>query len=130
MVLGKYLQNSHCVLGYLKSINNNGEETKMKVLFNSRQFHKALAPWVFLPLFVSSITGLIYRVSKDILGFSREQVHWLMSLHEGEWLGNNGELIYVILNSLGVLWMLITGFQMFSKSISFTKKVTKGESKG
>ena len=102
----------------------------MKILFNSRQFHKALAPWVFLPLFLSSITGLIYRVSKDILGYSREQVHWLMSLHEGEWLGDNGELIYVILNSLGVLWMLITGFQIFSKTISFTKKVTKGESKG
>ena len=86
----------------------------MKTLFNSRQFHKALAPWVFLPLFISSITGLL----------------WLMSLHEGEWLGDNGELIYVILNSLGVLWMLVTGFQMFSKTISFTKKVTKGESKG
>ena len=97
---------------------------------NSRQFHKALAPWVFLPLFISSITGLIYRVSKDLFGYSREQVHWLMSLHEGEWLGDNGELIYVILNSLGVLWMLITGFQMFSKTISLTKKVTKGESKG
>ena len=102
----------------------------MKNLINSRQFHKALAPWVFLPLFISSITGLLYRVSKDLLGYSREQVHWLMSLHEGEWLGENGELIYVILNSLGVLWMLITGFQMFSKTISFTKKVTKGESKG
>ena len=75
----------------------------MKTLFNSRQFHKALAPWVFLPLFLSSITGLIYRVSKDLLGYSREQVHWLMSLHEGEWLGDNGELIYVILNSLGVM---------------------------
>ena len=94
---------------------------------NSRQFHKVLAPWVFLPLFISSITGLSYRVSKDLLGYSREQVHWLMSLHEGEWLGDNGELIYVIFNSLGVLWMLITGFQMFSKTISFTKTVTKGE---
>ena len=71
----------------------------MKTLFNSRQFHKALAPWVFLPLFISSITGLLYRVSKDLLGYSRDQVHWLMSLHEGEWLGDNGELIYVILNS-------------------------------
>ena len=70
----------------------------MKILPNSRQFHKALAPWVFLPLFISSITGLLYRVSKDLLGYSREQVHWLMSLHEGEWLGDNGELIYVILN--------------------------------
>ena len=65
----------------------------MKTLFNSRQFHKTLAPWVFLPLFISSITGLLYRVSKDLLGYSREQVHWLMSLHEGEWLGDNGELI-------------------------------------
>ena len=74
----------------------------MKFLSNSRQFHKALAPWVFLPLFISSITGLLYRISKDLLGYSREQVHWLMSLHEGEWLGDNGELIYVILNSLGV----------------------------
>ena len=53
-----------------------------------------------------------------------------MSLHEGEWLGENGELIYVILNSLGLIWMLITGLQMFSKKISFPKKVTKGESKG
>ena len=102
----------------------------MKFFSNSRQFHKTLAPWVFLPLLISSITGLLYRVSKDLLGYSREQVHWLMSLHEGEWLGDNGELIYVFLNSLGVLWMLITGFQMFSKTISFTNKVTKGESKG
>ena len=53
-----------------------------------------------------------------------------MSLHEGEWLGENGELIYVILNSLGLIWMLITGFQMFSKKISFSKKVPKSESKG
>ena len=128
--IGKYQQNSHYDLGYLKSINNNAKETKMKILSNSRQFHKALASWVFLPLFISSITGLLDRVSKDLLGYSREQVHWLMSLHDGEWLGDNGELIYVILNSLGVLWMLITGFQMFSKTISFTKKVTKGESKG
>ena len=102
----------------------------MKLNTNSRQFHKALAPWVFLPLFISAFTGLFYRLSKDFLGYSREEVHWLMSLHEGEWLGDNGELIYVILNSLGLIWMLITGFQMFSKKFSLTKKVTKGESKG
>ena len=102
----------------------------MKFLSNSRQFHKSLAPWVFLPLFISAITGLFYRVLKDLMGYSRDEVHWLMSLHEGEWLGDNGELIYVILNSLGLVWMLVTGFQMFSKKISLTKKVTKGESKG
>ena len=102
----------------------------MNFFSNSRQFHKALAPWVFLPLLISSITGLLYRVLKDLLGYSRDQVHWLMSLHEGEWLGDNGELIYVLFNSVGVLWMLVTGFQMFSKTISFSKKVTKVETKG
>ena len=102
----------------------------MKFITNSRQFHKSLAPWVFLPLFISALTCTFYRISKDLLGYSRDEVHWLMSLHEGEWLGDNGELIYVILNSLGLIWMLITGLQMFSKKISFPKKVTKGESKG
>ncbi len=102
----------------------------MNFISNSRQFHKSLAPWVFLPLFLSALTGLFYRISKDLFGYSRDDVHWLMSIHEGEWLGENGELIYVILNSLGLIWMLITGIQMFSKKISFLKKVTKGESKG
>ena len=102
----------------------------MKFFSNSRQFPKTLAPLVFLPLLISAITGLIYRISKDLFGFSRNEVHWLMSLHEGEWLGDNGEIIYVVLNSLGLLWMLITGFQMFSKKITFPKKVPKSESKG
>ena len=102
----------------------------MKFISNSRQFHKLLAPWVFLPLLISATTGLSYRILKDLFGYTRDDVHWLMSLHEGEWLGNNGELIYVILNSLGLMWMLITGFQMVSKKISSPKKVTKGESKG
>jgi len=114
----------------MATLNLSVRKQKMNFTSNSRQFHKALAPWVFLPLFISALTGLFYRVTKDLLGYSREEVHWLMSLHEGEWLGDNGELIYVILNSLGLVWMLITGFQMFSKKFSFTKKVTKGESKG
>ena len=102
----------------------------MKFIFNSRQFHKLLAPWVFLPLFISATSGLFYRILKDLFGYTRDEVHWLMALHEGEWLGDNGELIYVILNSLGLIWMLVTGFQMLSKKILSPKKVTKGESKG
>ena len=102
----------------------------MKFITNSRQFHQWLAPWVFFPLLISALTGVCYRFSKDILGFSRDEVHWLMSLHEGEWLGKNGELIYVLLNSIGLLWMLISGFQMFAKKIPLFKKVSKNESKG
>jgi hypothetical protein len=36
-----------------------------------------------------------------------------MVLHEGEWLtrwfGSNGETVYVLLNGLGLLWMLASG---------------------
>ena len=95
-----------------------------------RELHRRLAPLVVLPLLITVCSGVSYRLARDWFGASRDQVHWLMALHEGEWLGDNGELIYVILNSLGLIWMLITGFQMFSKKISFPKKVTKGESKG
>ena len=102
----------------------------MKFITNSRQFHKMLAPWVFLPLLISALTGIIYRISKDIFGFSRDEVHWLMSLHEGEWLGKNGELIYVLLNSLGLIWMLISGLGILSKKISLFKKVSKSDAKG
>ena len=68
--MAKYAQNSHYGFGYLKSINNNGKQEWN--FYNSRQFRKALAPWFFLSLFLSSITGLFYRVSKDLLGYSRE----------------------------------------------------------
>ncbi len=71
-------------------------KTEINFYYNSRQLNKSLAPWVFLPLFVSAVRGLFYRVSKDLLGYSRDDVHWLMSIHEGESLGENGELIYGI----------------------------------
>jgi hypothetical protein len=39
-----------------------------------------------------------------------------MVLHEGEWLkpliGSGGETVYVLLNGLGLLWMLVTGASM------------------
>ena len=37
------------------------------------------------------------------------QAHLLLVLHEGEWLGPRAETIYVLLNGLGLLWMLISG---------------------
>ena len=129
MVKGKYHQNSHNTNLAILNLSITKKKV-MKFISNSRQFHRLLAPWVFLPLFISAVSGLFYRILKDLFGYTRDEGHWLMSLHEGEWLGNYGELIYVFLNSLGLIWMLITGFQMFSKKILSPKKVTKGESKG
>ena len=78
------------------------------------KWHSALAPIVMLPLIMTVCTGVIYRLSKDWFGLSRDQVHFLMSIHEGEYLGHTLEPFYVLFNGLGVIWMLVTGgFMVF-----------------
>ena len=81
-----------------------------------RRAHGALAPWVLAPLLLTVCTGLGYRLLRDWGGLGRDQAHGLMLLHEGEWLrqwlGPNGETLYVLANGLGVLWMLATGGAM------------------
>ena len=65
-----------------------------------------------LPLLVTVVSGVSYRLARDWFGFSREQVHWLMTLYEGEWLGPTLEPVVVFLNALGLVWMLLTGGTM------------------
>jgi hypothetical protein len=78
-----------------------------------RQAHATLAPLVVLPLLITVVTGLGYRLLRDWGGVDRDRAHLLMVLHEGEWLthwfGRDGETVYVLLNGLGLLWMLATG---------------------
>jgi hypothetical protein len=81
-----------------------------------RRLHAALAPLVLLPLLLTVGTGMAYRLLRDWAGLGRDQAHILMVLHEGEWLkplvGPGGETLYVLLNGLGLLWMLATGASM------------------
>jgi len=78
-----------------------------------RDLHGAVAPLVVVPLLLTVSSGMGYRLLRDWGGLGREQTHWLMVVHEGEWLqhafGRPGETVYVLLNGLGLLWMLISG---------------------
>jgi hypothetical protein len=78
-----------------------------------RQAHALLAPIVLAPLLLTACTGVAYRVLRDWLGWERDRAHGLMTLHEGEWLkpllGSHGETLYVLLNGLGLMWMVGTG---------------------
>ena len=74
-----------------------------------RRWHGCLGPLLLLPLLNSALTGVTYRLAKDWLGLERAQVHWLMMLHEGEWLGTPGKSLYVLSEALGVMWLLGTG---------------------
>ena len=84
----------------------------MKLIQRFRQWHRTLAPIVLLPLVVTVTTGVSYRIAKNWFGLSRDQVHILMSIHEGEYLGETLEPLYVLFNGLGLLWMLVTGGAM------------------
>jgi hypothetical protein len=84
----------------------------MTLLVRVRELHQRIAPFVLLPLFVTVCSGVSYRLARDWFGASREQVHWLMTLHEGEWLGPTLEPIVVLMNAVGLLWMLITGLAL------------------
>ena len=84
----------------------------MTLLVRVRELHQRIAPFVLLPLIVTVCSGVGYRLARDWFGASREQVHWLMTLHEGEWLGPTLEPIVVLMNAVGLLWMLITGLAL------------------
>jgi hypothetical protein len=74
-----------------------------------RRLHGSVAPLVLAPLLITVCSGMAYRLLKDWAGLGRDQLHFLMVLHEGEWLGKALEPLYVLLNGLGLLWMLISG---------------------
>lgn len=86
-----------------------------------RDSHAALAPLVLLPLLVTASTGLGYRLLRDWAGLGRDQAHLLMVIHEGEWLkpllGSEAETFYVLLNGLGLLWMLSSGVAMLAQRL-------------
>ena len=82
-----------------------------------RRWHERLAPFVITPLMLTVISGTSYRLLRDWGGLSRDQAHLLLVLHEGEWLGPRGETIYVLLNGLGLLWMLCSGGLMLLQKL-------------
>ena len=92
-----------------------------------RQLHRWVAPFVVLPLLISVTTGVTYRLARDWGGLDRDQVHWLMTLHEGEWLGPQLEPFVVLLNGLGLLWMLITGASMVWQQLRPSRKPVQEE---
>lgn len=101
----------------------------MKLQKLVRKLHSTVAPIVMLPLLVTVTTGVTYRLSKDWFGLTRDQVHFLMVIHEGEYLGPHLEPFYVLLNGLGLLWMLVTGGVMVAKNLRQTYKAVFPEQK-
>lgn len=82
------------------------------VQFNERKIHQILAPIAFLPLAVSAITGICYRVGKAWFGLSNQQAAIFLKIHQGAYLGAALKPVYVLVVGVSLIAMLLTGIQM------------------
>lgn len=85
---------------------------------NIRVLHRKLAPFIFIPLIVSATTGLVYRLGKKWFGMDGQTGNKVMDIHAGEWLGDIGSVIYVVLVGSALIFLLINGASLLAKSRS------------
>ncbi|NEQ98176.1 MAG: PepSY domain-containing protein [Cyanothece sp. SIO2G6] len=81
-----------------------------------RQLHRMLVPFMVLPLLLTLITGLGFQFA--IVGDRPGDFYWLLTLHRGKFGPVDLSLIYPVLNALGLLTLVITGFIMWWRSPS------------
>lgn len=75
-----------------------------------RKYHRLLAIIIFLPLFLTVLTGMAATIAEEWsidLGLSRSL---LLKIHTGEIL--HLQAIYPILDGLGLIGLLVTGISM------------------
>ena len=77
-----------------------------------RLAHRILGGILLLPLAISALTGLAYKLGQDWLGISEETADFLMHLHEGAWLGRAGRVYYVLLVGVGLLVLGLLGLRL------------------
>lgn len=88
----------------------------MKVTF--RKLHRQIAPILFFPLLASALTGLVYSLSKNWLGVPASLTKILISIHQGQYLGEKLVPIYVLLVGLGLMGLSVTGLILLNSNRS------------
>ncbi|MBE9078106.1 PepSY domain-containing protein [Romeria aff. gracilis LEGE 07310] len=85
-----------------------------------RQLHKALVPIMVLPLLLTLTTGTLFQFA--VAGERADDFLWLLALHRGKFGQVNLEYVYPILNALGLLTLIVTGFLIWLQSPSRSRK--------
>ena len=106
-------------------LRENYRQPRTSPKFAFRSIHRLIVPIIFLPLVLSAITGIGYRVTRSYLGWTKEQAEIFMVIHQGEYLGDFLKPVYVVLLGLGLLEMLVTGINM--TSLFRKRRVVKSE---
>lgn len=89
-----------------------------------RQFHRKIAPIVFLPLLATAITGVLYRVGRSWFGVSGATAGQIINIHTGGFLGEPLVPFYVAIVGLSLVAMIVTGVVMMRSRRSKSQKLT------
>lgn len=81
-----------------------------------RKIHHRISPWLVLPLVLTLVTGVVYRLGRAWFGLSKENGSKVLAIHTGEWLGAAGSIFYVIAMGAGLLLLLLTGTFLLTQS--------------
>jgi len=81
-----------------------------------RKFHRVAAPWLLLPLVITLVTGVTYRLGRAWFGLSKEAGNAVMDIHAGEWLGKAVSPFYVLAIGVALLALLATGAALLIQS--------------
>lgn len=74
-----------------------------------RVWHRVLGAVLLLPLLATAVTGAAYEVGHSWLGWGKGDGEWLMTIHEGAWLGPDLKPFYVLLTGGGLLALGVLG---------------------
>ena len=79
-----------------------------------RQLHRALVPFMVLPLLLTLTTGTAFQFA--VAADRAQDFFWLLELHRGKFGAVNLEFVYPILNATGLLTLIITGILMWLRT--------------
>ena len=74
-----------------------------------RRFHRVASLCLLIPLLLTLATGMTYRLGRAWFGMSKDSANQILEFHAGDWLGDWGSALYVLLVGLGLLALLLTG---------------------
>jgi len=78
-----------------------------------RWFHRIASLALVLPLALTALTGIGFRLSQSWLGWSEKEAKWMMDLHQGTLLfGKDYRIYYILFVGLGLLMLLGTGMKL------------------
>lgn len=87
-----------------------------------RIWHGRLAIWISAMLFLTALTGVVYRVGRYYFEMPKSIGSIVLLIHTGNWMGTLGGILYVCLLSAGVYFFIASGWLMAMNHPGISKR--------